>query len=46
MWWNNNTESQEKEIDEVVEVEELEDFAKLEDVKKDALKWVESQPDL
>ncbi len=46
MWWNNNTESQEKEIDEVVEVEEMEDFAKLEDVKKDALKWVESQPDL
>ena len=46
MWWNNNIESQEKEIDEVVEVEEMEDFAKLEDVKKDALKWVESQPDL
>lgn len=44
MWWNNE-EKQEKEIDEVVENEEKDEFAQLERNKKDALKWAENLPD-
>lgn len=44
MWWNE--ENQEKEtMDEVVENEEKDEFAQLEEDKKDALKWAENLPD-
>ena len=43
MFWNEERKTSET-TDTVVENEEMEDFAQLEDEKKEALKWVEAFP--